>query len=165
MDKESQAGFIANGDTLQVQRIFSIEEKYGFRFAKAQVKMVDYPDEASLEVILLLDTLYSVNPALTREENKKLYEEVNQQYAGETQRERRRLVREDSYLNALQVKFSYAVTCHKAQGGQWKAVFVDQGFINEEMQSVSHLRWLYTAFTRATEKLYLLNFDESLFKS
>ncbi len=165
LEKESQAGFIANGDTLQVQRIFSIEEKYGFRFAKAQVKMVDYPDEASLEVILLLDTLYSINPALTREENKKLYEEVNLHYAGETQRERRRLVREDPYLNALQIKFSYAVTCHKAQGGQWKAVFVDQGFINEEMQSVSHLRWLYTAFTRATEKLYLLNFDESLFKN
>lgn len=164
LDKESQAGFIANGDTLEVQRIFSIEEKHGFRFAKAQVKLVDYPDEASIEAYLLLDTLYSVNPALTTEENRKLWDEVMFQYNGESKLTRRKLVREDPYLNALQVKFSYAVTCHKAQGGQWKSVFVDQGFLTEEMQSVSHLRWLYTAFTRATEKLYLMNFDVSLFK-
>jgi len=165
LEKESKAGFIANGDNIEVQRLFSVEEKFGFRFAKAQLKMVDYPDEPSFEAHLLLDTLYSVSPALTREENNKLYNAVVEQYIHESKTARRKLVREDPYLNALQVKFSYAVTCHKAQGGQWKAVFVDQGYMTDEMQGVGHLRWLYTAFTRATEKLYLMNFDESLFKT
>ena len=106
-------------------------------------------------------------PALTSTENKSLYNAVQEFYEREEPDKRRRnaLVRKDPYYSALQVKFSYAVTCHKAQGGQWPVVFVDQGYLTEEMMGVEHLRWLYTAFTRAREKLYLINFDEKFFKT
>lgn len=165
LDKESKAGFIANGDTAEVERVRSVEEKYGLRFASVQLRLIDYPDEPSFEATVLLDTIYTEVSALPWSKSKQLYDALKAEYAGYKISEQRRLIKENIYYNALQVKFAYAVTCHKAQGGQWKAVFVDQGFMNEETKSVMHLRWLYTAFTRATEKLYLINFNISLFKS
>jgi ATP-dependent exoDNAse (exonuclease V) alpha subunit len=161
---ESKAGFIANGDVVVVDRVFSIEEKYGLRFASVQLHLEDY-DDTPFEATLTLNTLYSQHPALSAEEQKYLYDEVFNQYSGLKSTARKKQMREDPYLNALQVKFAYAVTCHKSQGGQWKSVFVDQGFIDENSLNTAHLRWLYTAFTRATEKLYLLNFDSSYFKN
>ena len=164
LDKDSKAGFIANGDTAEVQRVKEAEEKYGLRFATVQLRLIDYPDEPSFEATVLLDTLYSEAPSITWSESKKLYDALQLEYADYKPVERRKLIKENVYYNALQVKFAYSVTCHKAQGGQWKTVFVDQGYMTEEMKGVSHLRWLYTAFTRATEKLYLINFDPANFK-
>lgn len=165
LDKESKAGFIANGDTAEVQRVKDVEEKYGLRFATVQLRLIDYPDEPSFEATVLLDTLYSESPSITWTESKKLYEALQLEYIDYKPNERRKLIKENPYYNALQVKFAYSVTCHKAQGGQWKSVFVDQGYLTDEMKNVAQLRWLYTAFTRATEKLYLINFDSALFKS
>ena len=167
LPSDHQAGFIANGDVIEVKRIHRFEEKYGFRFAQATIELKDYPNEPTFEVNLLLNTLSSESPALTSEENKQLFDALHTHYALDEpdQRKRNALIKKDAYYNAMQIKFSYAVTCHKSQGGQWPVVFVDQGFLNEEMLGTSYLRWLYTAFTRASEQLYLLNFDERFFKT
>ena len=165
LGNDSKAGFIANGDTAKVERVKDIEEKYGYKFAVVQLRLIDYPDEPSFEATVMLDTLYSETPSLAWFGFKKLYEELQSEYLDYKPAEQRRLIRENRYYNALQVKFAYAVTCHKSQGGQWKAVFVDQGFLNDEMKTNGHLRWLYTSFTRATEKLCLVNFDPDLFKT
>jgi exodeoxyribonuclease-5 len=166
LPSDHEAGFIANGDVVEVKRIHRFEERFGFRFAQATIELKDYPNEPTFEVNLMLNTLASEAPALTSDENKQLYEALQEHYALDEPDQRRRngLIKKDAYYNAMQVKFSYAVTCHKAQGGQWPVVFVDQGFLNEEMLGTSYLRWLYTAFTRASEQLYLLNFDERFFK-
>ena len=165
LGNDSKAGFIANGDTAMVERVKGMEEKYGYKFATVLLRLIDYPDEPSFEATVMLDTLYSETPALSWTSFKTLYEELRVEYMDYKPAEQRRLIRENKYYNALQVKFAYSVTCHKSQGGQWKSVFVDQGYMNDEMKSSGHLRWLYTAFTRATEKLFLINFDPALFKT
>lgn len=152
--------FIANGDTAIVRRVRREQELYGFRFAEVLLTFPDY-DNLELEVKVLLDTLHSDAPSLTRDENNRLFNGVIEDYMDiGSKRERMKKIKEDPYYNALQVKYAYAVTCHKAQGGQWMRVFIDQGYMTEEMLSPDYYRWLYTAFTRATEKLYLVNWPK-----
>jgi exodeoxyribonuclease-5 len=162
IDDSSKAGFIANGDIVEVIRIKETIERYGFRFAKATVQMVDYPKEKELDIILLLDTLTSQSPAITYEQYQHLHKEVGLDYKG--QKEINKKIKEDKFFNALQIKFAYAITCHKSQGGQWENVFVDLGYFTQEMLDKSYLRWLYTALTRATKRLYLINFNQKFFK-
>jgi exodeoxyribonuclease V len=162
----SGAGFIANGDIIELLRIRRIEEIYGFRFADVTIRFIDYPDEQDLDVKILLDTLKSESPALSFTDNNRLFQEVMKDYEDlSSRRGRVEKVKVNPYFNALQVKFSYALTCHKTQGGQWDTVFIDQGYLNEKMMNLEYLRWLYTAVTRATKKLYLVNFDEKFFFS
>ncbi|WP_337420123.1 AAA family ATPase [Phocaeicola sp.] len=152
--------FIANGDIAVVRRVRRTHEMYGFRFADVTLCFPDYND-LELDVKILLDTLHSDAPALTREESDRLFQAVQEDYGDITvKRERMKKIKEDTWYNALQVKYAYAVTCHKAQGGQWQRVFVDQGYMTEEMLTPDYYRWLYTAFTRATEVLYLVNWPE-----
>jgi exodeoxyribonuclease V len=165
LSAESKAGFIANGDIVQLTRVGNIQEMHGFRFADVRMRMIDYPDEPELETRLLLDTIMSESPALSQADNKKLYESVALDYADIADRRLRlKKIKEDSFFNALQVKFAYAITCHKAQGGQWPCVFVEQGYLTDEMINTEYLRWLYTAVSRATEKLYLVNFNKEFFE-
>lgn len=152
--------FIANGDIAVVRRVRRTHEMYGSRFADVTLCFPDYND-LELDVKILLDTLHSDAPALTREESDRLFQAVQEDYGDITvKRERMKKIKEDTWYNALQVKYAYAVTCHKAQGGQWQRVFVDQGYMTEEMLTPDYYRWLYTAFTRATEVLYLVNWPE-----
>ena len=152
--------FIANGDIAVVRRVRREREMYGFRFADVLLRFPDY-DDMELEVTVLLDTLHSDSPALPKEMNDKLFYAVWEDYADiSVKRERMKKMKADPHYNALQVKYAYAVTCHKAQGGQWKRVFLDQGYMTEEMLSPDYFRWLYTAFTRATETLYLVNWPK-----
>lgn len=165
LDDKSEAGFIANGDTCEVMRINSIKELYGFKFAEVVLRMIDYPTMKPFETVLLLDTLTSESPSLTYEESNKLYEAVKEDFAHEKSKYKQFLgVKNNKFFNALQVKFSYAMTCHKSQGGQWKTVFIEQPYLPDG-QSVEYLRWLYTAVTRAQEKLYLIGFSEDYFTS
>ena len=163
---ESKAGFIANGDMVYVERVLKFEEKYGFRFVNLQIRLVDYPGEPELEVKIMLDTLMTDAPALTREQSKQFSENVYAQYAleGSYKTKIKEEIKKNPYYNALQVKFGYAVTCHKSQGGQWDYAFVVQGYLTDEMVDVEYLRWLYTAITRASKKLYFVNFSEKFFK-
>jgi exodeoxyribonuclease-5 len=164
LDTTSKAGFIANGDTIEILRIHGIEEAYGFRFADVTVRMIDYPDLPDQEVKILLNAILSESPSLVAEESKALYQVVMEDYQHISNKRNRYLaLKKDPYLNALQVKFSYAITCHKSQGGQWSAVFVDQGYLTEEMLDRAYIRWLYTAVTRATKRLYLVNFHDRFF--
>ena len=152
--------FIANGDIAEVCRVRKEREMYGFRFADVTLRFPDYND-MELEVTVLLDTLHTDSPALPKEMNDKLFYSVMEDYADITvKRERMKKMKSDPYYNALQVKYAYAVTCHKAQGGQWQRVFLDQGYMTEDMLSPDYFRWLYTAFTRATETLYLVNWPK-----
>ena len=149
--------FIANGDMATVCRARRTREFYGFRFADITLRFPDY-DNMELDTRLLLDTLTSESPALTRDESMRLYNAALDKYANyRSKRTKLKHLREDPHYNAMQIKYAYAVTCHKAQGGQWNRVFLDQGFTPPDMLSSNYLRWLYTAFTRTTEKLYLLN--------
>lgn len=160
----SEAGFIANGDICEVMRINNIKELYGFRFAEVEVRMIDYPDQKPFETVLLLDTLSSETPSLTYEESNKLYQAVREDFAHEKSKYKQLLaIKKNKYFNALQVKFSYAMTCHKSQGGQWKTVFIEQPYLPEGINS-DYLRWLYTALTRAQEKLYLIGFKGEYFE-
>ena len=153
--------FIANGDTAEVIRIRNKHQLYGFNFADATIKFPDY-DDYEIDVRVLLDTLNSESPSLTPEESNRLFESILEDYADiPTKAERMKKLRQDPYYNALQIKYAYAVTCHKAQGGQWSQVFVDQGYTSEETVDASYLRWLYTAFTRTTNCLYLVNWPKS----
>jgi exodeoxyribonuclease-5 len=164
LPEQSKAGFIANGDIVEILRVGKIQEMHGFRFADVRVRMIDYPDEPDLEVRLLLDTIMSEAPALSQAENKKLFDSVMLDYGDVADRRMRlKKVKEDGFFNALQVKFAYAVTCHKAQGGQWPCVFVEQGYLTDEMLNIEYLRWLYTAITRASGKLYLVNFNKEFY--
>ncbi len=165
LDDDSTIGFIANGDIVEVMSVRNVQELYGFRFADATVRFVDYPDEQPHDCKLLLSTLYSESPSLTREEQQRFYNSVMEDYADLPRKaDRLRELRQNPYYNALQIKFSYALTCHKTQGGQWRTVIVDQGFLPPDMSiDRDYLRWLYTAFTRATERVYLLNFEERFF--
>jgi exodeoxyribonuclease-5 len=160
----SEAGFIANGDIVEVLEIFNIKELYGFRFAEVSIRMVDYPKMKPLETMLLLDTLTSETPSLSYEDSNRLYEEVRQDYADlKSNYKKFMAVKNNKYFNALQVKFSYAITCHKSQGGQWNTVFVEQPYLPDGIDK-DYLRWLYTAVTRAKEKLYLLGFKNEFFE-
>ena len=151
--------FIANGDVARLRRLRRFEDFYGFHFAKAVLEFPDYDTE--LECKILLDTISSESPSLTREESTRLFYEVEKDYLDiKSKIKRFQEIRENPHFNAVQVKFSYAVTCHKAQGGQWSAVFVDRCLFGDEVMTRDMLRWLYTALTRATERLYLVNFDE-----
>jgi len=153
--------FIANGDVAIVQRIRNERSFYGFRFADATLQFPDY-EYKEMEVTVLLDTLQSEAPALTRQQQEALFNGVWEDYPELTnKRERMKCLRQDIYYNALQVKYAYAVTCHKAQGGQWEHVYIDQGYITEEMLTPDYFRWLYTAITRATEQVYLINWPDS----
>jgi ATP-dependent exoDNAse (exonuclease V) alpha subunit len=163
LPKDSEMGFLANGDFVQVSKIVRRQEEFGFRFADARIRFVDYPDEEEIEVKLLLDTLHTDAPALPADRSNALYQTVSADYAHlGTKREKSAALRKDPYLNALQVKFAYALTCHKAQGGQWQAVFVDHGFLKDDMVNAEFARWLYTAITRAADRLFLLNFNSKL---
>jgi ATP-dependent exoDNAse (exonuclease V) alpha subunit len=161
---ESEAGFIANGDIIQVLEIVGLKELYGFKFAEVIVQMVDYPKMKPFETVLLLDTLTSETPSLPYEESNKLYQEVQLDYASEKSKYKKFLaVKSNKYFNALQVKFSYAITCHKSQGGQWNNVFVEQPYLPNGIDK-DYLRWLYTAITRAKERLYLIGFKDDFFE-
>jgi len=164
VETNSDAGFIANGDIIEVLEIFSIKELYGFRFATVNIRMIDYPNMKPFETVLLLDTLSSETPSLTYEESNKLYQEVMKDYEHETSKYKKFLsVKKNVYFNSLQVKFSYAITCHKSQGGQWNTVFVEQPYLPNGVDK-DYLRWLYTAITRAKEKLYLIGFKDDFFE-
>jgi len=144
-------------------QIYNTKELYGFRFAEVKVRMIDYPNQKPFDTVLLLDTLSSETPSLSYEESNKLYHEVGKDFAHEKSKYKQLLgIKNSKYFNALQVKFAYAVTCHKSQGGQWKSVFVEQPYLPEG-QSVEYLRWLYTAITRAEEKVYLIGFEDAFF--
>ena len=152
--------FIANGDRVKVERVRNIRELYGFRFADVTMSFPDY-DNMELTATVNLNTLRSEAPALTREESDLLFNKVMEDYQHiPLKMDRIKAMRQDVYYNALQVKYAYAVTCHKAQGGQWSHVYVDQGYMTNDMLTPNYLHWLYTAFTRATEKLYLVNWPE-----
>ena len=164
-EKNKTMDFIANGETAVVRRVRRTRELYGFRFADVTLVFPDYND-FELEVNMLLDTLHTDSPALPKAENDRLFYSVLEDYADITvKRERMKKMKADPYYNALQVKYAYAVTCHKAQGGQWQRVFVDQGYVTEDMLTPDYVRWLYTAFTRATETLYLVNWPPNQMES
>ena len=149
--------FLANGDRAVVQRVRNVHELYGFRFAEVTMTLPDY-DDYELTATVCLDTLTTEAPALTHEQQEQLFNAVMEDYADFTVKtERIKKLKSDRYYNALQIKFSYAVTCHKAQGGQWAHVYLDQGYMTDDMLTPDYIHWLYTAFTRATEKLYLVN--------
>ncbi|RPH34584.1 MAG: ATP-dependent endonuclease [Bacteroidales bacterium] len=163
VEDKPEIGFIANGDIVEVTRIRKHSDLYGFRFADVTIKLIDYQNQ-EIDVKILLDTLTLEGPSLTSAQNKELYTKIAEDYHDvKTRPARLKKIKEDPYFNAMQVKFAYAVTCHKAQGGQWRNVFIDQGFFKEDMISREYLRWLYTALTRATEKVYLVNFDDKFF--
>lgn len=162
LDEKSKAGFLANGEILEILGLTNHKELYGFRFVDAQLRLVDYPDEPTFEAKLLLDTLSVEAPSLPYERQRQLYQEVVQDYAELPKYKQYQKVKENPYFNALQVKFAYAVTCHKAQGGQWKQVFIEQSWIPDGVDR-EYLRWLYTALTRAREKAYLIGFTDDFF--
>ena len=159
----SEASFIANGDIIEVLEIFKIRELYGFRFASVKIRMIDYPNQIPFEVELLLDTITSESPSLTYDESNTLYNEVMKDYEGESQYKKFFNVKNNPQFNALQVKFSYAMTCHKSQGGQWHTVFVEQPYLPNGIDR-DYILWLYTAITRAKEKLYLIGFKDEYFE-
>lgn len=162
---QSEAGFIANGDIIEILEIYSIKELYGFRFAKVRVQMVDYPKMKPFETVIMLDTLDLNAASLPFEESNRLYQEVMKDYPTIKSKYKRYLkVKSNPYFNALQVKFSYAMTCHKSQGGQWNTVFVEQPYLKEGVNK-EFLRWLYTACTRAEKKLYLIGFRDEFFEN
>jgi exodeoxyribonuclease-5 len=165
LEEKSEAGFIANGEIIKVLRIMKREEMYGFQFARARVQLVDYPDMGDFETMLLVDTLMSETPSLPRDQMKALFFAIEEEYLHEKNKKvRYEKIMKDPYFNALQVKFAYAITCHKSQGGQWASVFLDHGYLTEELLDKSFFRWLYTGFTRASERLCLVNFDSHFFQ-
>lgn len=167
LEADSEIGFIANGDIVEVMSVRKHQELYGFNFVEATLRFVDYPGAPTQDCKLLLETLYSESPSLTYDESQKLFSTVMEDYMDIPNRsERMREMKKNPYYNALQVKFAYSLTCHKTQGGQWDTVIIDQGFLGEtdELLNKEYLRWLYTAVTRATRKVYLLNFEERFFE-
>ena len=163
LQDNEQIDFIANGDTIEIIKIKKYEELYGYRFVDAIIRLVDYDIE--LNVKIMLDTLNIESASLTGVQNKNLFYTIYEDFQEiKPKKKGYSRVKESPFFNALQVKFAYAVTCHKAQGGQWKNVFIDQGYINENMMDTEYLRWLYTAFTRSTQNLYLINFPDKYFE-
>lgn len=159
-DRSTDLSFIANGDHAVVRRVRNIRELYGFRFADVSLEFPDY-NKTELDTVVVLDTLVAEAPALTQEQNTKLFQSVMEDYTDIPRKaDRMKQLREDQYFNAMQIKFGYAVTCHKAQGGQWAHIYLDQGYMTDEMLTADYIHWLYTAFTRATEHLYLVNWNK-----
>ena len=159
-ETKTKLTFLANGDIATVQRVRNIHELYGFRFADVTLQFPDY-DDYELTATVLLDTLTSESPSLTREQQQQLYDRVMEDYADiPLKQDRLKKLKQDRYYNALQVKFAYAVTCHKAQGGQWSHVYIDQGYMTDDMLTPDYFHWLYTAFTRATNRLFLVNWPQ-----
>ena len=155
--------YIANGDIAKLQKISKFEDRYGLHFAEARISFPDYDDQ-EITAKVILDTLESESASLTYEQSNLLYQGVNEDYSHITTKKKRyEAVREDKYYNALQLKYANAITCHKSQGGQWKCVFIDNPIWQEEL-TLDDLKWLYTAITRATEKVYLVNFKDELFQ-
>ena len=164
LKEKDEAGFIANGDIIEVLEIYSFKELYGYNFAKVKIRMVDYPNQIPFETVLILDTIKSESPSLTYEQSNKLYEEVMKDYEHLTTKYAKfQKVKENEFFNGLQVKFSYAITCHKSQGGQWNTVFVEQPYLPDGIDR-DYVRWLYTAITRAKDRLYLIGFKDDSFE-
>ncbi len=162
---DAEVGFIANGDSLEILSINKIQELYGFRFADVTVRLCDYPNHGDIDIKIILESLTCEGASLDKAEMDSLYYAVSEDYADiPTKRERYAKMKEDPFLNAVQVKFSYALTCHKTQGGQWPVVLLDPGLIRDGVITKSYLRWLYTALTRATSQVYLLNFADDFFE-
>ena len=157
---KNKSELIANGDIIEVLSVNKINNKYGFKFAHITIRLVDFSEQKELDVLVMLDTIKLETSSLPYEEYQKLYQEISKEYKGADAKKK---IKENKYLNALQVKFSYSITCHKSQGGQWENVFVDIGYFKKEMLDLSFLRWLYTAITRASKKLYLINFNSDFF--
>ena len=165
LDANSKMGFIANGDIVKILRVSRYEELYGFRFADVTIRFLDAKEESELECKILLETIDVEGPNLPRERMKELFFAIEEDFMDIRSRKKRYdLIMKSPHMNALQVKFSYAVTCHKSQGGQWPAVFIDQGYLTEEMLDKEYMRWLYTAVTRATDKLYFVNFSKMFYE-
>ena len=165
LDEESPAGFIANGDFVELLKIRKTQEIHGFRFADVVLRLTDYDKQPEFDAKIILDTLHSFTPSMSSEDNRKLYDSVQEDYFDiKSKKERMEALRKDPFLNALQVKFAYALTTHKSQGGQWSAVFIDQGYLPEEQVNNEFIRWLYTAITRATDEVFLMNFHQNFFK-
>lgn len=163
-NEDNNSGFIANGDIARIRKVRRVDEQYGFRFADVVIELLDYPDEEPLTCKVLLDTLYAETPNLSHADSKRLFEAVQEDYAHfENKQIRMEEMKKDPYYNALQIKFAFAITCHKAQGGQWPAVFIDQGYLTDEMLNTEFLRWLYTGITRSTNELFLVNFSDKFF--
>ena len=161
---ENHTGFIANGDMAQIRKVSNVHEEHGFRFADVLIDFLDGNEDDSIQCRVLLDSLYVDSPNLPMEQHQKLYESISMDYHDIPDKNKRmEAIKTDPYFNALQIKFAYAITCHKAQGGQWPIVFVDQGYLIDEMLTTEFLRWLYTAITRATRELYLVNFNKNFF--
>jgi ATP-dependent exoDNAse (exonuclease V) alpha subunit len=162
--EEGSTAFIANGDIAKIRKVRRIEDMYGFRFADVQLEFIDYAEDSVLDCKVLLDTLYTESPALPQDDQKRLYTEAMKDYDHiPNKRAKHQELKLNPYYNALQIKFAYAITCHKAQGGQWDAVFVDQGYLTDEMVNTDFLRWFYTACTRATKELFLVNFNDKFY--
>ena len=156
--------FIANGDMAEIRKIKHFEDMYGFRFADVELSFTDYPDAPNIEAKILLDTLNSNSPSLTNEESQQLFTAIEEDYMDiPNRRERYKEMKKNPWFNALQVKFAYALTCHKTQGGQWNSVFIDSSLNLKETLEVEDLRWLYTALTRAQERVYFVNFKDEFF--
>ena len=158
LGEKNSSKLIANGDTIEVLSVNKIFPKHGFNFAEVTIRLIDFLEEKEIDVLVMLDTIKLETPSLNYEEYQKLYNEISKKHKGD-----RKKIKEDKYLNALQVKFSYAITCHKSQGGQWENVFIDLGYFKKEMLDLGYLRWLYTAITRASKKLFLINFKKDFF--
>ena len=164
-ESNGEAGFIANGDMAYINKIIGREEQYGFNFCDCVLSFIDYPNLPEQHVKIITNSLYSDAPSLTQEQQKQLYESIKSDVENEPNKGlRQAYIKKSQHYNSLQVKFSYAVTCHKAQGGQWPVVFIDLGYITQEQMNADLVRWLYTAITRATEKVYLINFNSSFFE-
>jgi ATP-dependent exoDNAse (exonuclease V) alpha subunit len=162
--QEQSTSFIANGDIAKLRKVRKVEEMYGFRFADVQLEFIDYAEDPVLDCKILIDTLYTDAPALTQDDQKRLYTEAMKDYDHiPNRRAKHQELKLNPYYNALQIKFAYAITCHKAQGGQWDAVFVDQGYLTDDMVNMDFLRWFYTACTRATKELFLVNFNDKFY--
>lgn len=164
LEENSDVGFIANGDSLQIRKIVNRDTLYGFNFLDALVEFIDYPQLKDTQVKIIMESIYADGPSISNEQQKKLFEEIQLDVADEPIKGKRMAyMKQSPHYNALQVKFNYAVTCHKAQGGQWPVVFIDQGYLNKDQIDVGFIRWLYTALTRAKEQVYLINFSEDFF--
>jgi exodeoxyribonuclease-5 len=164
LSEEGEAGFIANGDIIEIQSVNAYKSIFGFEFAEVSIRMLDYPNEPTIDLTLLLDTIMSESPALNRDQSNLLFQNIMDDYTNlKTRAAQIKAVKENPFFNALQVKFANAMTCHKTQGGQWEVVFVEHGYLTPEMINTEFGRWLYTALTRATQKLYLLNFKPDFF--
>ena len=156
--------FIANGDMAEIRKIKHYDDMYGFRFADVELSFTDYPDASNLETKILLDTLNSNSPSLTEEESQRLFAAIEEDYMDiPNRRERYKEMKKNPWFNALQVKFAYALTCHKTQGGQWSSVFIDSSFNQKETLEIEDLRWIYTALTRAQERVFFVNFKDEFF--